>query len=406
MALTSAGLEIETYSSILARVQASWRADFGDDFDVSSDGDAMRLVLPFINQIDDLWQLQQQLYDSFSRSNAQDIQLDNLAQVVGVVRDDGTQSTGQITITGDAGAIIPERYVVRSSVTASLFETSDSGVLPDTAAPAGTEVLTLAIVSQEVAAVTASIGTLTEQISVVTGVASVTNAAAITPGRARQLDPALRDSMATELQGAGAGTSGALYTAVLAVEAVQATVVINNTSDVVDANGVPAHGARVVVWPTLVDTDDQLEVANVLAQQQGGARFDGTEEFTGTTLDGQTAIVRYSYATSRELRWKAVVTTGTGYPSNGDTLVQETIAKFFGLIDIEGGDEITRYAVAQDILVQEVLCAIIRLVPCVRAVALAVDDVATDPPLITTILPISSTEVGEVTDILLIVVTS
>lgn len=400
MALTQTGILIPTADEILQDIKDAWTASFGDDFDVSTESDAVRLVEPIVNQLSDAWELLQQLYDSFDEARAEGAQLDNLGRITGTERRAGSASTAVLRITGDAGTPIPEGYTVEHATTGTRWATTEAGVLPDTGAPAGTETLDLPLAATELGAVSAAAGTLTIQITVISGVVSVTNPDAATPGTSRETDPEYRVSRRAGLQSGGTGTPGAIYSALLSVPEVQAAVVINNPTDATDANGVPPRATRPVVWPTPVDPDVEVAIATALAAQlTGPLYYDGTEEFEAQTVDGQTVTVRYALAADRRLRWRATITPGTDYPATGDALVQEQIGKFFGLVPILDSESITQYQVGEDIVVQDVLCNLRETIPGIRHITLEVDDFATAPPTVTTVLTMGVQQVGTMDDI-------
>ena len=362
--ITRNGIVVDRQADITTRVTDEWRTSFGQDFDVSTDSDARRLADPVLTALADLNELALQIVAQTDEAQAQGVFLDSIGRLTGASRDAGARSVGTITITGDAGTVIPEGYLIASSATEVRFRTTARAILPDTGAPVGTETVDAAVESVDLGAFVATAGTLTAPINVVGGVASVTNAAAVTPGSARQTDPQFRSARRLAQQPSGRGTVGGIFLDVSAVENVQVVRVIANPTDAIDANGVPARSIRVVVFPTLTGDADRRAVATALANNQtGSTNWDGSEVFVAQTQAGVPITVRYSFATPVNLGVSAALTTNAAFPSNGVDLVRTQISKWFGLATIGAEEEFSRLGPGDDVILQRILCNVLETVP-------------------------------------------
>lgn len=262
-----------------------------------------------------LGEASQGLYDAFDINNAVGTNLDSLCLIVAVRRLPATASQATVTATGTVGAVIPAGAVVRGGGPddAALWTVAEPGY---TVGGGGT--VDMVVVCTEVGATVALAGTIDEIVSGFPGtVASVTNAADATPGEARESDSALRQRRQLALQPPGTRTLAGLWSTLIALDGVQAAVVIDNpTTGTVVTGGVTmvAHSLAVVVYPSTM-TVDQLEevVTAIYKATPAGIATNGAETGTVIGLDGLTKTVLYAFAATVAVPAAIVVTPDTGY---------------------------------------------------------------------------------------------
>lgn len=130
--MTPAGFELKRLPEIIS--ESKQRAvpifqdlltnpnDVVDTSDSSTIGRLVNLQAP---SIADLWEALQGVYSAFDPNSAEGIALDNLAELVGLVRQGQTKSSVQLVLTLDAATTVPAGNIVRASDTGSEWQTTN-----------------------------------------------------------------------------------------------------------------------------------------------------------------------------------------------------------------------------------------------------------------------------------------
>jgi uncharacterized phage protein gp47/JayE len=239
--ITPSGFTAKRLVDARAELEARFKAEFGEGIRTGATSIIGKLIAVFANVEANLWELAQSAYWSIDPDQASGVLLDNLARIIGLTRLAATFSTVTLTITGDEGTIIPAGSAVSQIGTGDRFVTLEEVEIPSPG--------TIAVGARaEVAGpILASSGTLTVIESPVAGWDSVTNAADASPGRAEEVDSALRLRMRTSLQISGSATVNALRARILEADGVEAALVIENTNTTTNADGLPGKSFEAVV---------------------------------------------------------------------------------------------------------------------------------------------------------------
>ena len=191
-----------------------------------------------------------------------------------------TYTGGKLEILGDTDAetSLPETFTI--TVTANLA-VEHIGTLQAMQAVSTGPVVALA-------------DNLTDIVTPVAGWAESTNPNAATLGNDEETDAELRLRRADSLANPGSGTVDAIRAALLEVSSVTAAFVLNNRTDAVDANGLPAHSFRALVLGGL--TADIAEA--IWAHCDAGDYIDGSTVVTTITdTQGYQQTVRFDRPT-------------------------------------------------------------------------------------------------------------
>lgn len=115
-------------------------------------------------------------------------------------------------------------------------------------------------------------------------------------GRSLETDAALRGRRQAELQGSGGGPADAIRAAILEIEEVQECRVFVNSGDVVDADGVPAHGVEVLIRAPSAAPTDNASLAKAVWQAVGAGVATGGNlgSLAVTDASGNVQQVRFS----------------------------------------------------------------------------------------------------------------
>ena len=283
----------------------------------------------------ELGEASQALFDSWDVGNATGLQLDNLCLIVNVRRREATYSTCTVTITGTAGTIITEGRIVEgggSDDRARWTVTEDVTI-------GGGGTVDVIVQASDPGVIEADVAEIVTIVTPVSGWTSVTNAAAATPGEARESDAALRKRRQQSLQTAGSRSLNALRANVLAADGVTAAVVVeNDTSTTATIEGISClpHSVAVVVYPSTLTDDQKTEVVQAIYDHlPAGIATNGAQTATVTGADGFAKTVRYDFAAFNTVNSAVTVTLMAGFVLDDvEEPIQELISDYFLALDV------------------------------------------------------------------------
>lgn len=263
MPITDTGYEPRTEAEIQESTRTRLRASISEKLDLSE-----RTVLGNWNNIvcEDLTGLEelgQEAYNAFDRDAATGDRLSSLAIVMGVPRRE-TPTTGLVvmTLNLDAGLTFAPGDIT--------FQVDGE---PDNTWHNRDEVVSTssgnydAVFESDLtgSTATAASGTLTVLIDPTDNtVNSGTNAQDATPGKDRETDAELRVRMAQGVASGGSHTVNAIRAALVNVNGVISADVFENTTSIVDADGIPGHSIRCVVWDSDPPVAKDAEIAQAI----------------------------------------------------------------------------------------------------------------------------------------------
>ena len=307
--VTPEGFEAKTLEDVTSELDAELRSALGES--IRLDG---RSVLGQIRgalaiQIAAIWTALAETAEAFDPDSAVGAMLDQIVAFSGVTpREDASPSTGTVTLTGTPTSIIPAGARVRDASTGVIVETLATVEIP------GGGSIDVSVQTVETGPLEAAAGALTEIVTPYAGWSSVTNAAALTPGRSVETDLELRARREQSLQATGKGTDGGILAALLALGEVQQAIVTSNRSTTTAADGTPPHAVRSIIYPDPGSAAvEQLIAATLFANVPEGIRAWGTD-VTATITDSQGVAADYSwdYATAVDVYVSVTVTLAAG----------------------------------------------------------------------------------------------
>jgi uncharacterized phage protein gp47/JayE len=268
----------------------------------------------------------QAVYDARVLGNATGVQLDNLALLVGVRRNDATHGTVTLTCSGTDGTVIRQGRIVQgggSDGNARWVITSDGIIASGTC--------TVTAQAQETGEIVAIAGDIDTIVTPIAGWTSVTNAADATPGRDRESDAALRARRQARLAAAGATSCNAILSALLDIEGVTGAVVLDNkTGSTVTTAGVSIdpYAVACVVAP---DSLDVATVGRAIYDRLGaGTATSGSETATITKRDGRSETIHFSFAADATVNVAWTLAMRPGYvAADVASSLQAAVADFF-----------------------------------------------------------------------------
>lgn len=240
----------------------------------------------------------QAVYDARSVGNATGLQLDNLALIVGVTRQEATKGTVVMTCTGTDGTVITQGKIVEGGGDddrARWVAAEDATI---GAVTSGTVDVTF--IAEDAGQIVATAGQVDTIVTPVAGWTACTNAAAATPGSERETDGQLRARRQLALQAAGATSTNAILSALLELDAVTGATVVDNptgTTTVVDGITVDPYAVAAVVAPNTLTAAQRQEVVKAIFNHLGaGTATSGSATGFVTKRDGRIHNIRYSMA--------------------------------------------------------------------------------------------------------------
>lgn len=313
--LTAAGLTVKTTDEVRddLRDAVHGSSEFGEETSVGSSSVMGQIIDVHAASISDLDDMAQAVYDAFNLDAAEGVSLDNLAALVGLVRKAATYSTVILTLGGTPTTVIPSGSRARvpdgTIVALDAEATIGGGGTVDAAATA-----------TETGPLEAAAGSITEIVDAVSGWDTVTNAEDATLGTNVETDEELLARRERSLAVGGNCTDQAIRANLEALPDVTSASVISNRTLVTDSYGIPGKAFLAVLWPTGLDEERVAET--IWLSAPAGIRAHGDEEYVITDDQDYQQTVRFSYATPQEVYLVANVTTKTGYPLDGDDLVE------------------------------------------------------------------------------------
>ena len=333
--LTDDGFTAPRAADLLTLIRDDFEARTGLAVDWDEDLVLGTLTASVAVVLGDLAEGLQGVYDSFDLNGATGLALDNLSQLVGVTRDPATAGSVTLTLTGTSGTVIPAGSLVEGGTAddSVRWSTSEDVTL---SAGTGSVVATCTTVGR----LTAEAGTVDKIVTPISGWSAVTNAAAATPGTDRETDTSLRARRAESLSLAGRGSLAALRADLLALDYVQAAVVLENATDAdVTTSGVAidAYGVAVILYPSTLTTAQKTEVAGILfGQIPAGTPQMGAVTATVTKADGATHTMRWAWATTTAVTCEVQVTAfDSGYVlADVETAIEEAVTAYFAGLSV------------------------------------------------------------------------
>lgn len=328
--LTSAGLDVPRVADFRTIMRSEFEAQLdarGLPSDIDWDRDVVVSLLLDVTalRLDALAEGLQAVYDATDVNAATGYQLDNLALLVGVTREDATYSQATVTLTGTVGTIITAGKLVEGGGPdgTSRWRTTEDVTI------GGGGTVDVVVQAVDVGEIEAAIGEIDAIVSTQAGWTAVTNAAAAEAGNPLESDATLRARRRRATQ-AGSISAAALRAELEALDFVEAAIVLENTSGAtatVSGISLDPHSICAIVRPSGLTDDQKEELAQVIYEGKSpGIGTNGTDVVVDVTQpDGTTETIRARYATTSAVNVVVNVTAvEAGYTEAGITAALQT----------------------------------------------------------------------------------
>ena len=347
--LTTDGFVQKTLADLKTEIENALKASFGTSIDLSPQSVFGQFVGVCADRLADLWSLGGSIHAAFTPDGASGTSLDDLCAITGTVRLPASHSTVSVSVAGTPATVIPDgsfmttgiygsRWVLNGPVvlaaagawvtTTAYAAATVLGGFGDTvtrggniyvctvsgtsgAGPSGTGT---AIVdgtctwrflgtgtgtanatahAESYGPVTAVAFDLNTIASPYSGWTGVINSLDAVLGTLLETDAALRIRREAEIRTAGKASVDAIRAALLAVSGVSSATVFENTTDVVDVNGVPPHAVECLV----IGGTNAAVAASIFDEKAAGVATYGSTTVSVNDSAGSPHAVNFSRPT-------------------------------------------------------------------------------------------------------------
>ena len=327
--VTTAGYVIKTQTDILASLiaRAKANAKLGPNLDYSSASPLGQLLGLIAGELAECEEHNAQVYASNDPEAATGVPLDNVCSITGTTRPDAAPSRSlSQTVNLDAGFTLNKSDALISPVGRPdvIFQMDQDSVTNPGGSPADIP-CTLTCLSD--GPINVDAGQLTVISNPLLGWNSTTNTTDVVPGRDVALDPEVRALRTVELFTRGGSTVGAIRSHVQAVSGVETVVVLENTGDAPDANGIPAHSFAAVLDDGAVPAaSDDAVAQSIYDTRPAGIPSDGTTAGTATDSgDGSTHVEHFQRDARKPVYIVAALTVSRSFPVDGLQQVKDAL---------------------------------------------------------------------------------
>lgn len=255
---TPSGIQVQTFQEIYDELAAGYRGIYGEDINLDPDSpDGQRVAIEAQARLD-LQSFGALLYQQIDPDFALGQRLNSLIKLSGITRRPATRSQVDVTLTTDRPLTLPADYAVEDDLGQAWTTLSTVDAL------AGANTVTL--FAENFGAVEADAGTVTEPVTFVIGVLSVTNPTAATVGQDEETDEQLRIRRNRSLENPATSTVGSLFTILGNLGNVTDLSIYENDQDTTDTErDIPPHTLWIVIEGGSVD-----EIAETIAKNKTG----------------------------------------------------------------------------------------------------------------------------------------
>lgn len=296
--IDEAGLHIPAYNDIRDDLVETFKTIYGQDIYLENDSQDYQMISAFALKTYDTMQLLQIVYNNRSPKTAVGTALDGLVKLNGIRRKEASHSTCILTISGDAGTVIPAGIAEDES--GNLWHLPKNIRLTE-------EPKKVTATCDEAGAIEAPPNTITKIHNPQKGWTAVTNAVQAVKGKPIETDEELRIRQQLSTTIASRNLLDGTIAGIASVEGVRNYKVYDNDTHVTDEHGIPSHSIAAVVEGGL---DRDIAEQIYLRKGPGGGTY-GTTTYTFINLDGGKTPIRFFRPTYEAI--DVTIQIGKGY---------------------------------------------------------------------------------------------
>ncbi|EJM8616684.1 baseplate J/gp47 family protein [Klebsiella pneumoniae] len=324
--VTAEGISAPDYQTVLDTITGYFQQIYGSDVYLDPDSKDGQMVALVALAIHDANNTTISVYRSFSPSTALSDALTSNVKINGITRRAATNSTVDELIEGEAGTLIANGSVKDAN-----------GIIWNLPAQVaiGIDGTVIATATCSVAgAVAAPAGSVNKINTPTRGWVSATNPQAATVGVAAETDAELRVRQSQSVALASLTPFDAVDGAIANVEGVTRHKLFENDTEIMDANGLPAHSISAVV-----EGGDATVIANTIRSVKGqGVSTFGMTAVVVTDRYGNPYTIRFSRPVDVPVFASITLRALTGYTSDVGDEMKAAVASYINSLAI--GDSV------------------------------------------------------------------
>lgn len=334
------GFTPATFVDVKSDIETRELADVDAELDTSADQPIGQINAIFASKQTDLWELLAVMFGALDDSKAEGALLENIAALTGTYRYPAQAGTVLVQCALTAGTVLsPIHRVSRSDEPSSKWRPKATFTAPST----GTHDVPFECVTT--GPLEAPAGTLTVIDTPVSGWTTANNASDADPGRNVETDAELRVRRRAELDAQGATNTPTIKAAVDKVKGVISVLVLENTSDAYDGNGLPPHSFQVVIWDGVSMVAVNADVWKAIyANMPAGIVPFGSIVTELTDEYGNKHRVAFERVTQVDIHVNVAINVDSSYA--GDAAVKAAILAYGDSL-LSGGDVVYRSAMGK-----------------------------------------------------------
>jgi uncharacterized phage protein gp47/JayE len=326
--VTLTGFRLKTREAIVADMEVKARELFGSGINLSAKSPLGILIGLISWPLSLVWLALQGVYNSAYVDTATGQALDNVVKYIGTKRMAATKAIQIISIAGIPGTLIPLGFVVETSGEPPIgFATIESKTI---SANGMVELQAECIAAGSIGNVPPK--TIRRIKNPIAGVNEVMNILLYIKGLDRESDGELRERYRRSVAKGGASTIDAMIAALLDAEGVLDAIVIENDTEVMDAQGRPPHSLEAIV----LGGGDEAVARAIYNSKAGGIQPHGSQAWIINDIAGMPHTIRFNRAIEVGVYVTVQVTANGYFPADGLTRIKDGIIGYIGGIDSQG----------------------------------------------------------------------
>lgn len=331
MAITETGYSRSTYEDIISDLILKAKELFGEDIDVSDQTPLGKIlkIMAFVRAKDH--EEAELIYYSRFPNTASGTNLDRLCPFVGITRNPATPARYTVTVTGEAGTVIPIGFLVSTESDIEFYNTTEE-TIENTTCEIVVECTTAGIIGN------VAVSDIVEIVNPEAGIDSVIGSSIVSLGEDEESDYELRSRILQTGEGAGSCNEASIRAALMKVPTVTTATVLVNETDETDEYGNPPHSISCYVAG---GTGYEEEIGKaIFATKPVGIPTSGTNSVTITDDGGYPHTIKYNTMQTVPIVVAISISTTADYEGEtGAAEIQKNIREYINGLGF-GGDVI------------------------------------------------------------------
>lgn len=331
--LTTTGFRRKPRTVIMTEMEAAARTAFGENVNLTERSPLGMFLGVLASSVDDIWILAESLYYSGYVDTAIGESLDSIGAYIGIVRREAVAATGEITVSGTDGTIVPIGFRVATEDGVEFYVSEY-----DTISGGDVTVPITAVIKGTSGNVGASL--VTEIPTPYAGIDSVTNAAAIEGGLRRETDAEFRARYKRSVSKPGSSTAASIEATLLELDGVTEALVRQNTT-MVEVDSIPAKS----IAPLVYGGDDDEIGAAIFGVKSAGIQSAAVGADPGLEIEitvqdslGEDHVIGFARPEEVDIYVDCELDTDSSFPVDGIARVTTAIAAYVNGLSI--GDDV------------------------------------------------------------------